>query len=89
VRRRPPVESGVYASPAHLLFDLNDFDDAPGPLEYDVARLSAAHARPSNGFSDAVARSTTTRSVAAYREAMADFAQMRTLDVWYRDSTER
>ena len=25
----------------------------------------------------------TTASVAAYREAMAEFAQMRTLDIWY------
>ena len=36
-----------------------------------------------NGFSKADAREATTASVAAYREAMADFAQMGTLEVWY------
>ena len=78
---------GVYASPERtLLFDLNDFDETlPGPFEYDVARLAASFvvAARDNGFSDADARSIATRSVASYREAMADFAQMRTLDVWY------
>ncbi len=78
---------GVYASPERiLLFDLNDFDETlPGPFEYDVARLSASFvvAARDNGFSDADARSVASRSVGAYREAMADFAQMRTLDVWY------
>jgi uncharacterized protein (DUF2252 family) len=78
---------GVYASPERtLLFDLNDFDETlPGPFEYDVARLSASFvvAARDNGFSDADARQTATRSIAAYREAMADFAQMGTLDVWY------
>ncbi len=78
---------GVYASPERtLLFDLNDFDETlPGPFEYDVARLSASFvvAARDNGFSDADARSIATRSVASYREAMADFAQMHALDVWY------
>jgi len=78
---------GVYASPERtLLFDLNDFDETlPGPFEYDVARLSASFvvAARDNGFSEAGARQTATRSIAAYREAMADFAQMGTLDVWY------
>jgi len=78
---------GVYASPERtLLFDLNDFDETlPGPFEYDVARLSASFvvAARDNGFTEAVARGTATRSVSAYREAMADFSQMSTLDVWY------
>lgn len=78
---------GVYASPERtLLFDLNDFDETlPGPFEYDVARLSASFvvAARDNGFSDAVAQGVATRSVGSYRAAMADFAQMSTLDVWY------
>ena len=36
-----------------------------------------------NGFSKADARAATLASVTAYREAMADFAQMPTMDIWY------
>ena len=36
-----------------------------------------------NGFSKADARAATQASVTAYREAMAAFAQMPTMDVWY------
>ena len=36
-----------------------------------------------NGFSKADTRAATLESVRAYREAMADFAQMGTMDLWY------
>src|SRR6516164_4273272 len=36
-----------------------------------------------NGFSKSDARAATQASVTAYREAMADFAQMGTMDIWY------
>ena len=36
-----------------------------------------------NGFSKADARAATLASVRAYREAMAGFAQMPTMDIWY------
>ena len=78
---------GVYASPERtLVFDLNDFDETlPGPFEYDVKRMAAsfAIAGRNNGFSGADTRAATLASVTAYREAMAGFAQMRTLDIWY------
>jgi uncharacterized protein (DUF2252 family) len=78
---------GVFASPERrLMFDVNDFDETlPGPFEYDVKRMAASFtiAARNNGFSKSDVRTTTTAAVAAYREAMADFAQMRTLDVWY------
>src|SRR5690349_22001049 len=78
---------GVYASPERtLVFDLNDFDETlPGPFEYDVKRMAASFtiAARNNLFNKADARSTTLASVQAYREAMAAFAQMRILDVWY------
>jgi len=78
---------GMFASPERrLVFDLNDFDETlPGPFEYDVKRMAAsfAIAGRNNGFSKADARSATVTSVLAYREAMAEFAQMRILDVWY------
>jgi uncharacterized protein (DUF2252 family) len=78
---------GLFASPERrLLFDLNDFDETlPGPFEYDVKRMAASFtiAARNNGFSKADARAATQASVTAYREAMAGFAQMRTMDIWY------
>jgi len=78
---------GVYGSPERtLVFDLNDFDETlPGPFEWDVKRLAASFtiAARNNNFSDEEARSTTAACVAAYRDAMSQFAGMRTLDLWY------
>jgi hypothetical protein len=36
-----------------------------------------------NGFSSADTREATMAPVTAYREALASFAQMRTMDIWY------
>jgi uncharacterized protein (DUF2252 family) len=78
---------GAFASPERrLLFDLNDFDETlPGPFEYDVKRMAASFtiAARNNGFAKADARAATMASVRAYREAMAEFAQMGTMDIWY------
>jgi uncharacterized protein (DUF2252 family) len=78
---------GLFASPERrLLFDLNDFDETlPGPFEWDVKRMAASFtiAARNNGFSKADARAATQASVTAYREAMAEFAQMPTMDIWY------
>jgi hypothetical protein len=78
---------GMFASPERrLLFDLNDFDETlPGPFEYDVKRMAASFviAGRNNGFSKADTRAAALASVAAYREAMAEFALMSTMDVWY------
>jgi uncharacterized protein (DUF2252 family) len=83
---------GVFASPERrLLFDLNDFDETlPGPFEYDVKRMVASFtiAARNNGFSKADTRECTMASVAAYREAMASFAQMGTMDIWYASLDE-
>ncbi|WP_104166984.1 DUF2252 domain-containing protein [Arthrobacter sp. SX1312] len=85
---------GVFASPErNLLFDLNDFDETlPGPFEYDVKRMAASFtiAARNNAFTAEEVRDVTLTAVRAYREAMAGFAQMRTLDIWYaRFSEER
>ncbi len=83
---------GVFASPERaLLFDLNDFDETlPGPFEYDVKRMAASFtiAARNNGLTKAEAHDVTLASVRAYREAMAGFAQMRTMDVWYAHVSE-
>jgi uncharacterized protein (DUF2252 family) len=78
---------GVFASPERrLLFDLNDFDETlPGPFEWDVKRMAASFtiAARHNGFGKADTRAATLASVRAYREAMASFAAMGTLEIWY------
>jgi uncharacterized protein (DUF2252 family) len=83
---------GAFASPEReLLFGLNDFDETlPGPFEYDVKRLAASItiAGKNNGFAKADSRAATLASVAAYREAMAGFAQMDTLAIWYAHLAE-
>jgi uncharacterized protein (DUF2252 family) len=78
---------GAFASPERrLLFDLNDFDETlPGPFEYDLKRMAASFtiAGRNNGFSKPDTRAATLAAVAAYREAMAGFATMGTMGIWY------
>src|SRR5262245_28228238 len=78
---------GAYATPERrVIFDLNDLDETlPAPWEWDVKRLAASFilACRNNRFSEAVARDSTLACVRAYREAMAQFSEMRTLDIWY------
>ena len=78
---------GVFAAPDRaLVFSINDFDETlPGPFEWDLKRLVAsfAVAGRDRGF-DAKERETINLTVGrSYREAMAQFAQMGTLDIWY------
>ncbi|MCW2523569.1 MAG: hypothetical protein JWO63_1904, partial [Frankiales bacterium] len=78
---------GAFASPERaLLFDVNDFDETlPGPFEYDVKRMAASFtvAGRNNGFSRNDTRAATEANVRAYREAMAEFATMGVLEIWY------
>ncbi len=83
---------GGFASPERqLLFGLNDFDETlPGPFEWDVKRMAASFtiAARNNGFPSKAIRAVTLESVRAYRSAMAEFAGMRTLKVWYARMSE-
>jgi len=83
---------GGFASPERqLLFGLNDFDETlPGPFEWDVKRMAASFtiAARNNGFPSKAIRAVTLESVRAYRSAMAEFAGMRTLNVWYAHMSE-
>jgi uncharacterized protein (DUF2252 family) len=84
---------GMFASPERaLLFDLNDFDETlPGPFEYDVKRMAASFtiAARNNGFTKADIRAATLAAVTAYREAMAGFAAMGNMDIWYAHLSEK
>ena len=78
---------GVYASPERdLVFDVNDFDETlPGPFEWDVKRLVASFvlAARDRGFKRKEARAAVQAALQAYRAAIAELAQLGTLDVWY------
>ncbi len=78
---------GIFAAPdRRRVFSINDFDETlPGPFEWDVKRLAAsfAVAGREGGFGDAERRAVTTTAVRQYREAMANFAEMRNIEVWY------
>ena len=83
---------GVFASPERkLIFGINDFDETlPGPFEYDVLRLAASFtvAARNNAFTRGDIRAVTLAAVSAYREAMREFAQMGTLEIWYSELDE-
>ena len=78
---------GIFAAPdRRLVFSINDFDETlPGPFEWDLKRLAAsvAVAGRDRGFDEAVCRSVVTAAAREYREAIARFAEMRNIDVWY------
>jgi uncharacterized protein (DUF2252 family) len=78
---------GVFGSPERrLVFDINDFDEtARGPWEWDVKRLAASFeiAGRDREFSGKERRSTVLAAVQGYRSAMAEFAGMRHIEVFY------
>ena len=78
---------GLYGSPERrLVFDANDFDETlPGPFEHDVKRLvaSVVVAARGKGIGRKQRRAIAIGTAARYRQAMADFAGRRDIDVWY------
>ena len=78
---------GLFASPERrLVFDINDFDETlPGPWEWDVKRLatSVLVAAQDNGFAVKDQQQAVLDTVAEYRAALARFAGMTNLEVWY------
>jgi uncharacterized protein (DUF2252 family) len=78
---------GLFASPEReLVFDLNDFDETlNGPWEWDVKRLAASMliAARDNSFSIKDQDRIVLTTVSEYRAAMARFAAMGNLEVWY------
>jgi uncharacterized protein (DUF2252 family) len=78
---------GIFAAPdRRLVFSLNDFDETlPGPFEWDVKRLAAslAVAGRDRDFDDRTRGVVVRGAVRQYREAMAQFAEMRNIHVWY------
>src|SRR5262249_50774028 len=78
---------GGFATPERtLVFDINDFDEThPGPFEWDVKRLATSFVLAARwlGFSASDARRAAQAGTAAYRTAVARFAEMTVLETWY------
>jgi len=78
---------GGFATPERrVIFSINDLDETlPAPWEWDVKRLAASFvvACRDNGLSDSAAKDVVMTCVRAYRESMAEFSQMETLELWY------
>lgn len=78
---------GSYATPERReIFDINDLDETlPAPWEWDVKRLAASFvlACRNNGFSEDSARDAVLSCIGSYRTRMAEYSEMRVLDVWY------
>ncbi len=75
------------------IFAINDLDETlPGPWEWDLKRLTTSFvvACRDNGLPDSFAREAVLICSRSYRERMAEFAEMKVLDLWYRaiDSDE-
>ena len=78
---------GGFGTPErNIVFDINDLDETlPAPFEWDLKRLAASLiiAAKHIGLPTDSASTITTEMVREYRERMAEYAEMRTLDVWY------
>ncbi|MGA8892585.1 MAG: DUF2252 domain-containing protein [Anaeromyxobacteraceae bacterium] len=78
---------GGFATPERrVIFSINDLDETlPAPWEWDVKRLAASFVAASRdiGLKDSVAKDVVRTCVRTYREAMAGYAELRTLDLWY------
>ena len=78
---------GGFATPERkVIFSVNDLDETlPAPWEWDVKRLAASFliACRDNGLSDRIGKDVVTTCVRTYRESMAEFSEMKTLELWY------
>jgi uncharacterized protein (DUF2252 family) len=79
---------GGFATPERrLLFSINDLDETlPAPWEWDVKRLAASFvvACRDNRLKDSAAKDVARTAVRAYRESMAEFSELNTLELWYQ-----
>ena len=76
---------GFATAERQLIFDINDFDEVSiAPWEWDVKRLAASFviAGRSNGFDLADCKEAAWRSAQSYRQRMAEYTGMSTLQVW-------
>jgi hypothetical protein len=79
---------GGYATPERrVIFGINDLDETlPAPWEWDVKRLATSFvvASRDNGLRDDVAHDMALTCVRTYRQAIAEYSELKTLELWYR-----
>ena len=86
MQRRPRGELRRVGADRNLVFDLNDFDEtAPAAWEWDIKRLAASFAvlGRDGGLEHGSRREVVLAAGGSYRQAMRQFAGMRTVEVWY------
>jgi len=77
---------GLATPERQVIFAINDLDETlPAPWEWDLKRLAASFviACRDNGLSESTAKDAVLTCVRSYREHMAEFAEMKVLDLWY------
>jgi uncharacterized protein (DUF2252 family) len=77
---------GLATPERQVIFAINDLDETlPAPWEWDLKRLATSFviACRDNGLSESVAKDAVLTCVRSYREHMAEFAEMKVLDLWY------
>jgi len=83
---------GLFAAPNRdVLFDINDFDETyPGPFEWDVHRLATSYWLALNELGHSETRGNEIVSLLAqsYRKAMAHYARIPEIDIWYEHPNE-
>jgi uncharacterized protein (DUF2252 family) len=84
---------GGFATPERrVIFSINDLDETlPAPWEWDVKRLGASFvvACRDNGLKDSVAKDVVRTCTRTYREAMAGYSKLKTLELWYESLEPR
>ena len=76
---------GFATAERQIIFDINDFDEVSfAPWEWDLKRLVTSFiiAGQSNGFDAAVCREAGWLAAQAYRQRMAEYANMSIVEVW-------
>lgn len=83
------VNFRCFATPERrVIFAINDLDETlPAPWEWDIKRLAASLviACRDNGLSETCAKDAVLSCARSYREHMAEFGDMRALELWYAD----
>ena len=78
---------GGFATPERkVIFSINDLDETlPAPWEWDVKRLAASFVVGcrDNGLQDSAAKDVVMTCVHTYRKSMAEFSELKTLELWY------
>ncbi len=76
-----------FATPERqIIFAINDLDETlPAPWEWDLKRLTTSFviACRDNGLNESVASDMALSCARSYREHMAEFSQMKAIDLWY------